>query len=154
MRKISSHLRLAAGLLTLSLALSPVLAGCSSNPAQSQSPTPAASDSPSASPSVVPSISPSPSPSPAISASPSGAQPYTEQELCNLALDYYRTNSGASAGETQDLAAAAQANEDGTVTIQVYENLGDHNSTAAWYTVDPVTAQGTDGNGQSVDLDG
>ena len=42
----------------------------------------------------------------------------------------------------------------GLTTIQVYENLGDHNSTAAWYTVDRITAQGTDGNGQAVDLDG
>lgn len=154
MNKLPSRLRLTAGLLTLSLALSPVLAGCSSNPAQSQSPTPAASDSPSSSPSVVPSISPSPSPSPAAPASPSGAQPYTEQELCNLALDYYQANSGTSSEQAQELSAAAQTNADGTVTIQVYQNLGDHNSTAAWYTVDPVTAQGTDGNGQSVDLDG
>ena len=77
---------------------------------------------------------------------------YSNQELCDLALTYY--NERNIAQDTQGLTAAAQTNEDGTVTIQVYENLGDHNSTAAWYTVDRVTAQGTDGNGQAVDLDG
>ena len=41
---------------------------------------------------------------------------------------------------------------DGSVTIQVYENLGDHNSTAAWYTVDRTTAAGTDADGHKVEL--
>lgn len=77
---------------------------------------------------------------------------FSNQELCDLALTYYKERN--SAQDTQGLTAAAQTNEDGTVTIQVYENLGDHNSTAAWYTVDRITAQGTDGNGQAVDLDG
>ena len=72
--------------------------------------------------------------------------------MCDLALTYYKERN--SAQDTQGLTAAAQTNEDGTVTIQVYENLGDHNSTAAWYTVDRVTAQGTDGNGQAVDREG
>ena len=52
------------------------------------------------------------------------------------------------------MTSAAQTNEDGSVAIQVYENLGDHNSTAAWYTVDRITAAGTDGSGNEVDLDG
>lgn len=75
---------------------------------------------------------------------------YSNEELCDLALDYYRTSTGET-GET--LTAAAAANEDGTVTIQIYENLGDHNSTAAWYTVDRLTGRGSDANtGALVDL--
>ena len=77
---------------------------------------------------------------------------YTDQQLCQLALEYYRAHGDGQ--DTDGLTAAAAANEDGTVTIQVYENLGDHNSTAAWYTVDRTTARGTDAAGQAVDLAG
>ena len=77
---------------------------------------------------------------------------YSNQELADLALTYYQENNGAQ--DNQDLTSAAQTNEDGSVAIQVYENLGDHNSTAAWYTVDRITAAGTDGSGNEVDLDG
>ena len=52
------------------------------------------------------------------------------------------------------MVSAAQTNDDGSVSIQVYENLGDHNSTAAWYTVDRMTATGTDSSGNDVDLAG
>ena len=75
---------------------------------------------------------------------------YSNQELCDLALAYYQERS--SAQDAEGLTAAAQTNEDGTVTIQVYENLGDHNSTAAWYTVDRLTGQGTDAAGAEIDL--
>lgn len=75
---------------------------------------------------------------------------YSERELCDLAVAYYRQNSGEETGE---LAAGSAVNDDGTITIQVYESLGDHNSTAAWYKVDRFTAQGTDENtGEAVDL--
>ena len=77
---------------------------------------------------------------------------YSNQELAGLALSFYRENNGAQ--DNQTLTSAAQANEDGSVSIQVYENLGDHNSTAAWYTVDRLTAAGTDGSGQEVALAG
>ena len=75
---------------------------------------------------------------------------YSNEELCDLALAYYRaTNSEAS----ENLTAAAAGNEDGSVAIQIYENLGDHNSTAAWYTVDRMTGQGVNANtGDPVDL--
>ncbi len=77
---------------------------------------------------------------------------YTNQELADMALAFYREQSG---GQTAgSLEAAAQTNDDGSVSIQVYENLGDHNSTAAWYTVDRLTAAGTDGSGSSVELAG
>ena len=75
---------------------------------------------------------------------------YSDRELEGLALAYYKAQNPSE--DTDGLTAAAQANEDGTVTIQVYENLGDHNSNAAWYTVDRLTARGTDGNGAEVDL--
>ena len=77
---------------------------------------------------------------------------YSNQELANLALRFYQENN--SAQDNQNLTSAAQTNEDGSVSIQVYENLGDHNSTAAWYTVDRLTAAGTDGSGQEVALAG
>ena len=75
---------------------------------------------------------------------------YTNQELRQMALDYWQAHGDGDQG--RQLTAACALNEDGTVTIQVYENLGDHNSTAAWYTVERTTAQGTDGAGQPVDL--
>ena len=53
-------------------------------------------------------------------------------------MRFYQENN--SAQDNQNLTSAAQTNEDGSVSIQVYENLGDHNSTAAWYTVDRLTA--------------
>ena len=75
---------------------------------------------------------------------------YSDQELADLALTYYKEQSGVQ--DTGNLTAAAQTNEDGSVTIQVYENLGDHNSTAAWYTVDRITGTGTDESGGEVAL--
>lgn len=85
--------------------------------------------------------------------SPLGADEFTfysNDELCDMALAYYRQTSGS---DSPDLTAGAAGNEDGTVTIQIYENLDGHNSTAAWYTVDRFTGQGTDVNtGEAVDL--
>ena len=72
--------------------------------------------------------------------------------MAGLALSFYRENNGAQ--DNQTLTSAAQTNEDGSVSIQVYENLGDHNSTAAWYTVDRMTAAGTDNSGNEVNLAG
>ena len=77
---------------------------------------------------------------------------YSNQELADLALNFYKENNHAQ--DNQNLVSAAQTNDDGSVSIQVYENLGDHNSTAAWYTVDRMTAAGTDGSGNEVDLAG
>lgn len=75
---------------------------------------------------------------------------YSNYELGEMAVAYYKQASGI---DSENLTAGAVTNEDGTVTIQVYENLGDHNSTAAWYTVDRFTGQGTDVNsGEAVDL--
>lgn len=74
---------------------------------------------------------------------------YSNDALCDLAVNFY----SHTAGENETISAAAVTNEDGSVTIQVYENLGDHNSTCAWYNVDRYTAKGTDLNtGEAVDF--
>lgn len=74
----------------------------------------------------------------------------SNQELADMALTYYKDTNHAQ--ENENLTSAAQTNDDGSVTIQVYENLGDHNSTAAWYTVDRLTGAGTDADGAEVNL--
>ena len=74
---------------------------------------------------------------------------YSNEALCDLAVHYY----SSAAGENEKISAAAVTNEDGSVTVQVYENLGDHNSTCAWYNVDRYTGKGTDINtGEEVDF--
>lgn len=74
---------------------------------------------------------------------------YSNEALRNLAMSYYSRKSGG----IKRLSAAAVINEDGMVTIQVYENQKDHNSTSAWYNVDRRTGKGTDVNtGEDVDL--
>lgn len=71
-------------------------------------------------------------------------------DIEKLAIAYYKQQSGS---KSENLTAGVQGNGDGTVTVQVYENQGDHNSTAAWYTVDRETGKGTDKNsGKAVDL--
>lgn len=75
---------------------------------------------------------------------------YSNQELADMALTYYKDTNHAQGNE--NLISAAQTNDDGSVTIQVYENLGDHNSTAAWYTVNRLTGAGTDADGAEVNL--
>lgn len=75
---------------------------------------------------------------------------YSNQELADMALTYYKDTNYAQGNE--NLTSAAQTNDDGSVTIQVYENLGDHNSTAAWYTVNRLTGAGTDADGAEVNL--
>ena len=75
---------------------------------------------------------------------------YSNQELSDMAVAYYSEHN--SSQDNSNLTAAAQTNDDGSVSIQVYENLGDHNSTAAWYTVDRTTGTGTDASGGEINL--
>lgn len=72
---------------------------------------------------------------------------YTTDELEKMALDYYETKTGYRPGNV-----ASQVNQDGTVSIQLYDNMGDHNSTSDWYTVDSKTAVGTNVMGDKIDL--
>ena len=75
---------------------------------------------------------------------------YTHEEIARMALwDYLAKNYPVDG----DLQAAGMDNGDGTSTIQIYQNLGDHNSTAAYYIVDRCTGEGQNiSNGTDVDL--
>ena len=72
---------------------------------------------------------------------------YSNAELCERAVTYYTEATGEAAPQ------AAADTEPETVTIQLYNNLGDHNSTCAWYQVNRLTGKGIDVNsGQEIDL--
>lgn len=72
---------------------------------------------------------------------------YTNEDLCRMAVDYYIKTTG------EDAPQAAADTEPETVSIQLYVNMGDHNSNCAWYQVNRQTAKGTDVNtGAEIDL--
>ena len=74
---------------------------------------------------------------------------YSNEQLCAMAKDYI----AAAEGYTPEYVAATADMEDPhTINIQLYDNLGDHNSTAAWYFVDRFTAKGWDMNENEIDL--
>lgn len=73
---------------------------------------------------------------------------YSNEEARTLALGFYQAQTGYTPQY-----AAVQNNADGTLTIQLYDEVDGHNSTSAWYTVDRVTLVGTDDmTGETVDL--
>lgn len=72
---------------------------------------------------------------------------YTDEELCRMALDYYEELTGEAS-----LNALAQQNEDGTVSIQLYYDTEEKITTMERYTVDRVTAVGTNFIGDAIDL--
>lgn len=74
---------------------------------------------------------------------------YTNDELCEMALAYYKTKTTE---DTTGMMAAAETSEDGKVLIQIFSNNGGHNSTADWYTVDRITAEGTNIAEENIDL--
>ena len=75
---------------------------------------------------------------------------YTNEELCQMALREYETKNGLT---DSGLSVGAETGKDGSVTLQIYQNLSDHNSTVAWYQVDRCTAKGPDVNtGEVVEL--
>lgn len=75
---------------------------------------------------------------------------YTYEELCQMALEDYKSKNDPS---DTSLMAAAGENGDGTVTVQIYQNLSGHNSTAAWYSVDRMTGVGINvSSGEPVEL--
>lgn len=72
---------------------------------------------------------------------------FSNEELCAMATAYYKETTGEAAPQ------AAADLEFETVTIQLYHNLGDHNSTCAWYQVNRITGKGTDVNsGQEINF--
>lgn len=73
---------------------------------------------------------------------------YSNEEARTLALSFYQAQTGYAPQY-----AGVQNNADGTLTIQLYDEVDGHNSTSAWYTVDRVTLVGTDDmTGDTVDL--
>lgn len=78
---------------------------------------------------------------------------YSNVRLTEMALEHYVVHTNASEEDMEGMTGAAMTNVDNTVTVQLYRNLGDHNSTAAWYVVDRFTATGTDlTSGEEIDL--
>ncbi len=72
---------------------------------------------------------------------------YSKEELEKMALDYYEAQSGY-----RPTSVGSEINEDGTLSIQLYDNMGDHNSTSDWYTIDMNTGKGTNIMNESIDL--
>lgn len=72
---------------------------------------------------------------------------YTEQELAQMALDYYEAKTGYRPGKV-----ATEKNEEGKIVIQLYDSFENHNSTSDWYTIDPKTAKGTNVLEEDIDL--
>ncbi|MBR4260945.1 MAG: DUF3298 domain-containing protein [Clostridia bacterium] len=72
---------------------------------------------------------------------------YTPTELEKMALDYYEAKTGYRPSQV-----ASDVNQDGTVSIQLYDNMGDHNTTSDWYTVDAKTAVGENIMKEKIDL--
>lgn len=72
---------------------------------------------------------------------------YTAEQLEKMALDYYEAKTGYRPSYV-----SSQENEDGTISIQLYDNLDGHNSTSDWYTVDKKTAVGKDILENKIDL--
>ncbi len=80
--------------------------------------------------------------------SAAGGEGYSDKELCLMALDYYEAQNGQRPGK-----AAVDDVNGNIVTIQLYDEMGDHNSTSAWYEIDRTTGKGTETVfGDEVDL--
>lgn len=82
-----------------------------------------------------------------ITAESAAPEAFSVDTLCEMALDYYEALTGY-----RPSCAAGGVKDDGTVVIQLYDNLGDHNSTSDWYTIDPISAVGTNTMGETIDL--
>ena len=72
---------------------------------------------------------------------------YTQDELEQMALNYYEALTGYRPSMVSSI-----INEDGTLSIQMYDLVEDHNSTSDWYTVDMKTAEGTNILQEKIDL--
>ena len=73
-----------------------------------------------------------------------------ETEILDTVTRYYNAQNES---DYSGYAEISGRNEDGTLLIHLYEDMGDHIATAAWYTIDPVTYQGYDDvEGGSIDF--
>ncbi len=64
---------------------------------------------------------------------------YTDEELCRMALDHYEKTEGYRPSE-----AEIDSYDGDKVTIHLYDDMGTHTATAAWYEVDRNSAKGQD----------
>ena len=77
---------------------------------------------------------------------------YSNEELANMALEYYLSLNGDEYRDVLDVLVHEEYDENGRVPIQILENMPDHTVTYTWYYVDPYTAEGEDFFGEYVDL--
>ena len=61
------------------------------------------------------------------------------KELCMAAVNYYEASAGYRAG----MVRIDSVDEEG-ITLQLYDDMGDHVTTCAWYCIDPMTLEGYD----------
>ena len=72
---------------------------------------------------------------------------YSEQELCQMSLDYYEKTFNYRPGHTE-----ATKTDDGKIEIRLYDSFEDHDSTCDRFIVDPKTGKGTNITEQEIDL--
>ena len=70
----------------------------------------------------------------------SSAAGYTDDELSQMALDFYAANNDGYVPST----AYIEVSDDTSVTIHLFDNMEGHVTTYAWYKVDRKTAEGED----------
>ncbi|MCR5222329.1 MAG: YARHG domain-containing protein [Lachnospiraceae bacterium] len=74
---------------------------------------------------------------------PAGEAPasngYSNNELCQMALNYYSKHYGYRPG-----IAEVDSVNGNMVTIHLYDDMGTHTATSAWYEIDRNTGKGTD----------
>ena len=79
---------------------------------------------------------------------PNGAAKNDFSYVIRAAVDYYTATYGEEPPEV-----SAQMQPNGTVLVQLYESFPDHNSTWAWYTIDPEFMNGVDEmTGETIDF--
>ena len=71
---------------------------------------------------------------------PSG-EPLDEEmdQLCQVAVNYCESSTGHRPGVVR-----IDSEDEEGVTLQLYDDMGDHTATCAWYTIDPHTLEGYD----------
>lgn len=72
---------------------------------------------------------------------------YTDDELSEMALDYYEDEY-----DYRPEYADVEDEGDGTVTIHIYDIVDGHTTTLEWYTVDRATGKGTNFYDEDIDL--
>lgn len=78
----------------------------------------------------------------------SDSQSYTDEEICTIALDTYNKLNG----ERPPL-AAVDSSDGNVVTVHLYEDMGDHIATWAWYEINLDNMTGKDTvTGKTFDL--